>query len=366
MTGIYTVLGGLKSVIYTDVVQTVMLIAGAALLTTLGLIQVGGWSGLESRLDASFFDMWKPLEDPDFPWTGILFGAPILGIWYWCSDQFIVQRVLSANNIPIAQRGAIMAGFLKLLPVFILVLPGLIARALNPTIDGDTAYPWLVKELLPVGLRGLVMAALLAALMSSLASCFNSASTLFTIDFYKRIRPDAPEKKLILVGRLATVALVGLGILWVPLIPYISSKVYIYLQSVQAYISPPIAAVFLIGIFWPRSNASGAFAALLTGLVVGFARLILELLQPDLGMFNGFITMNFLHFAVMLFVLSSGVLVLVSLATAKPDPKVIGSLTWAGRSQDRVTLTRGLPETTNIVMSVVLVLLVLIGWFWFS
>ncbi|MBN8706267.1 MAG: sodium:solute symporter [Bacteroidetes bacterium] len=370
ITGIYTVIGGLKAVIYTDVIQSAVLILGALLLTILGFDRVGGWDNMVAKLDPSYLDMWKSSDDPAYPWTGILFGAPILGIWYWCTDQFIVQRVLSAKNIPNAQRGAIFAGFLKLLPVFILVLPGLIAKALNPAIKGDEAYPWLVQEILPTGVRGIVMASLLAALMSSLASCFNSASTLFTIDYYKKIRPDASESKLIMVGRLSTVALVIIGILWVPLIPYISSQVWIYLQSVQAYISPPIAAVFLMGIFWPRMNANGAIAGLFTGLVIGFTRLFGELYVKsqgaDWGPMHWFIDMNFLHFATFLFVISLIIQAVVSLATAAPDPQVVALLTWKGRSRVIHDLTTGLYERTNIILSVLLVALVLAGWIYFS
>jgi len=370
ITGIYTVIGGLKAVIYTDVIQTVVLIAGAVLLTVLGLEKTGGWDAMVAKLDPEYLNMWKSADDPVYPWTGILFGAPILGIWYWCTDQFIVQRVLSARNIPNAQRGAIFAGFLKVLPVFILVLPGLIAKSLNPEIKGDEAYPWLVHEVLPTGLKGIVMAALLAALMSSLASCFNSASTLFTIDFYKKIKPETTEARLVMVGRLSTVVLVMIGILWVPLIPYISGQVWIYLQSVQAYISPPIAAVFLMGIFWSRMNANGAIAGLFTGLIIGFTRLFGELYVnstgANWGAMHWFISMNFLHFATFLFLVSLVIQAAVSLLTAEPDPTVVAQLTWKGRTKVIHDLTSGLAERTNIILSVLLAALVLAGWIYFS
>lgn len=366
ITGFYTVIGGLKAVIYTEVVQTVILIGGAVVLTVLGLNEVGGWSGMVSKVEPEYFNIWKSVSDPNFPWTGILFGAPILGIWYWCTDQFIVQRVLSARNIPQAQGGAIFAGFLKLLPVFIMVLPGVIAHAMNPAIKGDEAYPWLVNTILPVGVKGIVMASLLAALMSSLASCFNSASTLFTIDFYKKKYPDVTDEKMIRVGKYATVALVLLGILWVPFIQYISSQVWIYLQSVQAYISPPIAAVFLMGIFWSRMNANGAFAGLMTGFVLGFFRLFGELLHLDLGAFQWFLSMNFLHFAIFLFVVSLIIQAVVSLVTAAPDPSVVASLTWAGRKQGIENLTTSLNEKWNIGASVLLVVIVLYFWWVFQ
>src|SRR5205814_3908348 len=194
---------------------------------------------------------------PNFPWTGIVFGAPILGVWYWCTDQHIVQRVLAAKNVSAARTGTIFAGFLKILPVFIFVLPGIIASALYTDIRGaaaNSAYPALVTRLLPAGLKGLVLAGMLAALMSSLASAFNSCSTLLTWDVYRKWRPAASEQRLVTVGRITTVLLVGLGLLWIPFMKYVSAQIYIYLQSVQAYIAPPIAACFLLGVLFPRLN----------------------------------------------------------------------------------------------------------------
>src|SRR6476659_8112150 len=256
-TGVYTIAGGLAAVIYTDLVQTIMLIIGAVILTFIGLHDVGGFAGLRAHVPANYFHMIKPASDPEFPWTGIFFGAPILGIWYWCTDQVIVQRVLSAKDEGHAKAGTIFAGFLKITPVFVLVLPGLIALALYPELfktngqgvvtNGDIAYPTLIVNLLPSGLVGLMVAALLAALMGGMASVFNSASTLVTLDFYKRLHPQASEARLVMVGRIATGVLVGLGLLWVPFINRLSSQLYIYLQSVQAYISPPIAACFVLG-----------------------------------------------------------------------------------------------------------------------
>ena len=251
-TGIYTIAGGLAAVIYTDMVQTMILIVGAVLLTLIGMHRVGGLEQLRAAVPAGYFHMIKPASDPAFPWTGIFFGAPILGIWYWCTDQVIVQRVLSARDEGHAKAGTIFAGFLKILPVFMLVLPGIIALALfrdlfrfgpdGQVLNGDIAYPTLIINLLPTGLVGLVLAALLAAVMGAMSSVFNSASTLVTLDFYKKIRPTANEANLVNFGRIATGFMVLLGLLWVPFIHLISSQLYIYLQSVQAYISPPIAA----------------------------------------------------------------------------------------------------------------------------
>src|SRR6184192_1447228 len=280
-TGIYTIAGGLAAVIYTNLVQTIILIAGAVILTAIGLHRVGGFAGLRAALPASYFHMVKPAGDSDFPWTGIFFGAPILGIWYWCTDQVIVQRVLSAKDEGHAKAGTIFAGFLKVLPVFILVLPGLIAYALYPelfktqngkVLNGDIAYPTLIVNLLPAGLVGLMVAALLAALMGAMSSVFNSASTLVTLDFYKKIKPDATELQLVGFGRVMTGFMVILGLAWGPFIHLISSQLFLYLQAVQAYVSPPIAVCFIFGILWPRMNAKGAITSLMTGFVLGSVR----------------------------------------------------------------------------------------------
>jgi solute:Na+ symporter, SSS family len=367
-TGIYTVVGGLTAVIYTELLQTFVLIGGATLLTILGLNEVGGFAALHAKVPADFFHMFKPASDPNFPWTGIVFGAPILGIWYWCTDQYIVQRVLSAKNIDHARTGTIFSGFLKILPVFILVMPGIIARALYPDVAGDQAYPTIVTRLLPEGVRGIVIASLLAALMSSLAACFNSSSTLFTMDIYKKLKPTASEKQLVNMGRLATGALVLLAILWVPFIRYLSSQLYIYLQSVQAYISPPIAVVFLLGVFWPRANSKGAIAALLTGLVLGALRLVSELMNKQAPLafapLRALAEINFLHYAIFLFVVCLAVMVVVSLLTRRPSSEKVQGLTFrhAGDLPGRIP---GPWRTANIVFSVVLILCVLVLWYIF-
>ena len=332
-TGVYTIFGGLAAVIYTELLQAVVLLAGAITLTVLGLEQAGGMAGLRAALPPDFFHMIKPMSDPAFPWTGIFFGAPILGIWYWCTDQVIVQRVLGARSEDDARAGALFCGFLKILPVFVLVLPGLIARTLYPEIRGDEAYPTLVLRLLPPGMIGVMVAALMAALMSSLAATFNSASTLITFDVYKKMNPGASEARLVTVGRLFTVFMVVLGILWVPFISYLSTEVYIYLQSVQAYISPPIATVFLFGVFWPRANRYGAITALATGAVLGTARFVLELNRTSqiaqASLIKPLVEMNFLHFAVVLFIVASVLLVAVSLATQPDSLAKLKGLTFA-------------------------------------
>jgi SSS family solute:Na+ symporter len=284
--------------------------------------------------------IWQPASHPDFPWTGILLGAPILGIWYWCTDQYIVQRVLAAKNCDEAVRGALFAGYLKLLPLFIFVVPGVIAFALAQSgklqlSDSDQALPALVAALLPEGVRGLVVAGLLAALMSSLSSVFNSCSTLVTWDVYRKLHPQASESRLVLVGRLSTVFLVVLGLAWIPLMKLISGQLYTYLQSVQAYIAPPIAAVFLIGIMSRRVNGFGAMTALIGGGLLGLARLVAELNKDALdGWVLGFASINFLHFAALLFVVCSAILVLASLARPAPDRATVDLLTISGETLD--------------------------------
>jgi len=325
LTGIYTIIGGYRSVVYTSVVQAVFLILGALVLTGFGLSEVGGFSGMEKELSADYFSLFKPLSDPNFPWIGIVFGAPILAVWYWCTDQYIVQRILSAKDVNAARRGTLLAGFLKILPMFILVLPGLIAAVLYPGITGDEAYPKLLAgNLLPTGIKGLVVAGVLAALMSSLAACFISTSTLFTMDFYRHFQPTASEKKLMLIARLATTAMVVIGILCIPVVKILSSQIYISLQGIQAYISPPIAAVFLLGTFWKRINEKGAIWALGIGGITGISRLTMEWFDNtwffnSIGM-QWFYQINFLHFAILLFGLSIMVMTLVSILTTTQYP----------------------------------------------
>src|SRR5499425_2752176 len=335
-TGVYTIAGGLAAVIYTDTVQTLILITGAVALTVIGLDKVGGIGHLRTMVPEGYFHMIKPASDFSFPWTGIFFGAPILGIWYWCTDQVIVQRVLSARDEGHAKAGTIFAGFLKILPVFMLVLPGIVAYALFPeqmAAKPDSAYPTLVLNLLPVGLVGLVMAALLAAVMGAMSSVFNSASTLVTLDFYKKLRPEASEAQLVNFGRVATGVMVLLGLLWVPFIHLLSAQLYIYLQSVQAYISPPIAVCFIFGILWTRVNGQGAISSLLTGFVLGAVRFVFEVLDKSRhyqsGLIRWLVDMNFLHYAIFMFVVCTAVLVGISLMYPQPDRKKLAGLTFA-------------------------------------
>lgn len=373
-TGVYTLFGGLKAVLYTDAMQMFVLLLGAVVVTVLGLKAVGGWDQLVSTVGPERFDLWQPSSHPDFPWTGILFGAPILGIWYWCTDQFIVQRVLAARNQVEARRGAIFAGLIKQLPLFIFVLPGIIAYALAQTgklhlESPDQALAALTAQLLPAGLRGIVVAGLLAALMSSLSSVFNSSATLVTMDIYKRWRPRATERQLVFTGQAATVVLVLFGLAWIPFMKLISDQLYTYLQSVQAYISPPIAAIFLVGLLWPRANAKGAIAALAVGFVLGFGRLFLELSAPVAwAPAAAFAEINFLHFAVLLFAISIVAMVVVSLASAPPDPARLQDLTIATlkpASPADAALERG-ARRGDIALSVLLLLLIAAVWMVFS
>ena len=375
ITGVYTIFGGLRAVLYTDLLQMFVLIGGSVAVTLLGLNALGGWGAMTETVETlkpGFLSLWKPMSDPEFPWTGIIFGAPILGVWYWCTDQFIVQRVLAARDQDHARRGTVFAAYLKLLPLFIFVIPGVIAYALSQQgqlqLDTpDQALPTLIATLLPIGLRGLVVAGLLAALMSSLSSVFNSTSTLVTLDIYKKLRPDASERRLVLVGQITTLALVGLGLLWIPFMKQISGQLYTYLQSVQAYIAPPIAAVFLIGVLWRRVNAHGAIAALITGFVLGMGRLVVEISQPlQKGFLVAYADINFLHFAIILFVICSAVLVVVSLLTPPPEEEKVAGLTFAAQEPTTAQESDRRWRRTDLKLSLLLLVCVGLVWIYFS
>ena len=386
-TGIYTIAGGLAAVIYTDLVQTIILLLGALALTWIGLDKVGGFAGLRAVIPDSYFHMFRPSTDSEFPWTGIVFGAPILGIWYWCTDQVIVQRVLSARDEGHAKAGTIFAGFLKVLPVFLLVVPGLIAFALYPQLftkvggqvtNGNIAFPSLIVNLLPTGIVGLMIAALLAALMGAMSSVFNSASTMVTLDFYKKLRPAASEAQLVLFGRIATGGMVLLGLLWVPFIDRLSTQLWIYLQSVQAYISPPIAVCFIFGILWTRINGQGAISSLLVGFVLGTVRFIMEVLDKtqhyESPLIRRLVDTNFLHYAIFMFVACTVVLIGVSFMFPAPDRKKLAGLTFATVDDKIETVTVGGPHLTretaterkmNILFSLLLIATITVLWIHF-
>ena len=382
-TGIYTIIGGLKAVVYTETLQTVVLILGSVIITYLGFQEVGGWNELTktvTEVSPDHFNMWRPMNDPDFPWTGLLIGGTIVGIWYWCTDQYIVQRTLAANNIMIGRRGAIFGAYLKLLPILIFLIPGIIAYALtlqNPEIfnvidlngieRADRAFPMLVTTLLPVGIKGLVAGGLMAALMSSLASVFNSCSTIFTIDIYKKIKPEKSEKYLVNIGKIATLVIVVLGIAWIPIMEKIGGGVmYQYLQNVQAYIGPPVTAVFLLGILWKRINAQASIVTLSAGLVLLIVRLSSEIyFQSEISsgivvdsVFFEFATINFSHMAIFIFVFSALLCVTVSILTDEPDYSRIKGLSFGTTTREMISKEKSYTNF-DIIFSVLLVLLVI-------
>lgn len=373
ITGAYTILGGLRAVIYTDALQAIVLILGSLTITIIGLFKIGGWNNLVESVGSSHFNMFLPADHPDFPWIGMVFAPPIIGIWYWCTDQYIVQRVLSAQNETQARRGTIFGAYLKLLPIFMFFIPGLIAFAMTKSgqlsyDSSDQVFPTLVRELLPSGMRGLVAGGLLAALMSSLSSVFNSCSTLFTMDIYKKLKPNASEKKLVVVGRIATAIIVISGILWIPLMKVVSSGgLYQYLQSVQAYIAPPIAAVFLLGIFWNRINSKGALAALVGGFSVGMLRLALEINKANLsGFLYDFANLNFLYFAIFSFLACIALMITVSLITPAPDLNRISGLTYATTSKSDLKDSKNSWESFDLINSVIIILILALILIYFS
>ncbi len=386
-TGFYTVLGGLKAVIYTDMVQAIILILGTAAISIFGLYQIGGWNELINTISMAaetegnppvsrFFNLWRPMEDTEYPWTGMLFGAPILGVWYWCTDQYIVQRALSAKDISNARKGALFAGYLKLLPVFLFFIPGVIAYALmqkgmiSYSMDNaDTALPTMITEFLPSGLKGLAIAGLLAALMSSLSSAFNSSSTLLTIDFYQKYKPNASENDLVRFGRIATIILVIVSLGWIPFMnALMDGGIFHYLQSIQAYISPPIAAVFLLGLFYKWINARGAIVTLWTGFAIGMFRLVMEFMSnngsvvvADNSAIGYFLDINFLHFALFLFLFCAAVLMTVSKLTTPQSEDALKLVTF-----QRGSKTASFQWSSDVILTFILVFLVLVLWLVFS
>ncbi|WP_242205747.1 sodium:solute symporter [Aestuariivivens insulae] len=364
-TGIYTIIGGMKAVIYTETLQTVILIAGSVIITYLGLQEVGGWAELRTTVGSGHFNMWRPIDDPEFPWTGLLFGGTVVGVWYWCTDQYIVQRTLAANNIKIGRRGAIFGAYLKILPIFIFLIPGIIAFALAQkgvlSYDrADQVFPVMVKTLLPVGLKGLVAGGLMAALMSSLASVFNSCSTIFTIDIYKKLKPNMTEKRLVRIGQIATAIVVVLGIIWIPIMEKIGGgTLYKYLQSVQSYIAPPITAVFILGIVWKRVNAKAAIVTLMSGLVVAALRITAEINIDSLtGVAHSFAAINFAHMAIFMFIFSVIVCVIVSLVSEAPNYQAIKGLAFGTLSEEQKQANKASFDTIDVVLSIVLVIVV--------
>lgn len=389
LTGIYTVLGGLRAVVYTEVLQTGLLLLGSLFITIFGLDLLGGWGELRAVVaqDPGRFALWRPLSDPEFPWLGVLIASPIIGIWYWCTDQYIIQRTLSAKSLADARRGAIWGGFLKVWPVFIFLIPGMIGYALytkgllglppgpeGEGVMGDMVFPMMVSELLPVGLRGLVVGGLLSALMSSLASLFNSCATLFTVDIYDKLRPGRPEAELVRVGRLATGVVVFFGLLWIPVMKAVAegnAGLYDYLQNVQGFLAPPIAAVFLLGFASKRITPSGAFYGMVIGFVLGMIKLTLQTLvqsgamAPEgplgaLGAFNGY------YFTGVLFVVSILLIVAISAATPARDPAEIRGLTFGSGTPEERAENRASWGAPEVIGTAVVLGLVVVVYLYFS
>jgi solute:Na+ symporter, SSS family len=414
LTGLYTVLGGMRAVAYTEAVQTLILVFGSLLLTMFGLRAIGGWSEFRAALDPDMFNLWKPLIpagvegtwapvkeagrmawyfNGNYPWLGMLFCAPIIGLWYWCTDQYIVQRTLGAPNETEARRGTIFAAFLKLLPVFIFIIPGMLALALARTgkvaglaqmVDASgnavpavaqAAFPLMVQAVMPTGLRGIVVAGLLAALMSSLAGVFNACSTLFTIDFYKKLHPGASEHQLVWTGRVATAVMVLVGLVWIPVIQG-ARGLYDYLQGVQGYIAPPIFAVFFFGVFMKRLNAAGCLSALVVGFLLGVFRLAVDtpVTLHMAGFEAGYPAGSFLwivnniyfqYYSLLIFVVSVAVLVGVSYATAPPPVAQLEGLTYATITEEDRRRTRASWNQWDVINSTMVILLILAAYLYF-
>jgi SSS family solute:Na+ symporter len=412
LTGVYTVLGGLRAVVYTDAVQTVVLVIGSVLVTIFGLKALGGWGELRLVCGSDMFNLWKPLIpagvegtwepvmgetrmawyfNGNYPWLGMLFCAPIIGLWYWCTDQYIVQRALGAPNEQEARRGSICAAFLKLLPVFIFIIPGMICFALAKTgrmaelrealytagaIDNEkcqAAFPLMVKHVLPAGVRGIVVAGLLAALMSSLSSVFNASSTLFTMDLYSKLKPGASQHKLVWTGRIATTVMVIIGLLWVPVIQG-ARGLYHYLQSVQGYLAPPIFVVFFLGIFSKRLNSKGCLSALIIGFLLGIFRLAVD---TPVKLVEGFTyakgsflwivhNIYFQYYSVFIFIVCVIVMVAVSWWTSVPSYERISGLTYGTLNEEHRRQSRGSWDRRDVIASVAVMLVILAAYLYFN
>ena len=385
ITAIYTIFGGMKSVLYTSVLQTPILLLGSLIILVLGFKELGGWSEMMSICGAvsvndygnTMTELIRSNDDPNFPWLGALVGSAIIGFWYWCTDQFIVQRVLSGKDEKEARRGTIFGAYLKLLPVFLFLIPGMIAFALHHkylgTVDegflpllangnpnADAAFPTLVAKLLPAGVKGLVVCGILAALMSSLASLFNSSAMLFTIDFYKRFKPNTSEKKLVVIGQMATVVIVILGILWIPIMRSVGDVLYTYLQDVQSVLAPGIAAAFLLGICWKRTSAKGGMWGLIAGMIIGLTRLSAKVYYsnvsdaPDSLFKYLFYDLNWLFFCGWMFLFCIVVVVLVSLCTEAPNSSKIQGLVFGTSTPEQRAATRASWNQWDIVHTVII------------
>jgi len=414
LTGLYTMIGGMRAVAYNDAVQVVVLICGSATLTIYGLIKLGGWNELRAICGSEMFNLWKPIIpvgqiatwapvlekaadghivkqawyfNGAFPWLGMVICAPVIGLWYWCTDQYIVQRALGAPNQKVARQGSIFAAFLKLFPVYLFIIPGLICFALAKsgkipelthsfeTQGSQGAFPMLVKDLLPPGLRGLVVAGLLSALMGSLAGVFNACSTLFTVDLYEKWRPKASQKELVHMGRIATGVMAVIALLWIPVIQG-AHGLYEYLQAVQGYMAPPIFVVFFLGVFFKRLNAQGCLWAMIIGFILGLFRMAVDTPvtmglegfkhgYPEGSFFWIVNNINFQYFSILITIVSAIVMVVVSQSTAEPDYARIKGLTFATTSEEEKAETRDSWGWGEVAASILVLTVIIGGYLYF-
>jgi SSS family solute:Na+ symporter len=395
ITAIYTIFGGMKSVLYTSVLQTPILLLGSLIILVLGMKALGSWDQMLQLCDVkpnyegatgTMIHLMRSNSDPQYPWLGALIGSAVIGFWYWCTDQYIVQRVLSGKNEKESRRGTIFGAYLKLLPVFLFLIPGMIAFALHQkyagdggflplladgTPNADAAFPTLVAKILPAGVKGLVVCGILAALMSSLASLFNSSAMLFTIDFWKRLKPQTSEKSLVRIGQIATVVIVVLGILWIPIMRSVGNVLYNYLQDVQSVLAPGIAAAFLLGITWKRASAKGGMWGLLSGIIIGLTRLGAKVYYSnatDAGdsWFKAvFYDFNWLFFCGVMLVVCCLIVIIVSLCTEAPDQKKIQGLVFGTSTPEQIEATRNSWNHWDVIHTVIILTITVAFYIYF-
>ena len=407
-TGLYTIFGGMRVIMYTAVLQAPVLIFGSVCILYMGLHVLGhgslvdGWKATLAAVGDNVH-LIRSNKDPEWPWLAILPGSAMIGFWYWCTDQYIVQRVLAGKNQQESRRGTILAGFFKLTPVFIFLVPGMIAYALTQTpsagfsTSGDAAYTSLVAQILPHGLRGMVACGMIVALMASLGSKFNASATLFTMDFYREWYPKASGKTEVLVGRIATAAIVFLGICWVLVIKSLHTNLYLYLQNVQGYLSPAIAVLFIAGVFWKRATAPAALWSFVVGMIGGFARLAADLvmrndsetvsklkqqlyhsaitldqynagiapIRAKFGLLFDFWNIFWLYYCEWLFLFTAALMIIISLLTKAPDPKTI-KYTYYGATPEEKAATRASWNAMDVVLSLIVVGIIVLFYikFW--
>ena len=384
ITALYTIFGGMKSVLYTSVLQTPILLLGSLIILVLGMKALGSWDQMLQLCDVkpnydgatgTMIHLMRSNTDPQYPWLGALIGSAVIGFWYWCTDQYIVQRVLSGKDEKEARRGTIFGAYLKLLPVFLFLIPGMVAFALHQkyagdggflplladgTPNADAAFPTLVAKILPAGVKGLVVCGILAALMSSLASLFNSSAMFFTIDFWKRLKPQTSEKSLVRIGQTATVVIVILGILWIPIMRSVGNVLYNYLQDVQSVLAPGIAAAFLLGITWKRASAKGGQWGLLSGILIGLTRLGAKVYYSnatdaaDCWFKSVFYDFNWLFFCGVMLVVCCLVVILVSLFTKAPEKEKIQGLVFGTSTPEQIAATRASWNKWDVIHTIII------------